>query len=397
MKKKLFVAFFALCVTHISAQDVIVKKDGSTILSKVIEVNNSDVKYKKHSNPKGPTYTIAKSKILAINYQNGDKDTFDDQQSEYVSSSQVSDNSGSSRLVKKKAASNNADLIASYNTQITQKAPMKKNTAEYCNVYFAVASNSILANEDIEVSFHQNNEVVNVSSFGFDIEIKNKSNRTIYIDKGNCFRVINEVDAYCYYNASEQTTVGRSSESGVSLGLGSVAGVLGIGGVAGQLASGISVGGGSSRSASTTFIAQRVIAIPPHSKKKLCDNKVLILSNKWRKTIDPNENFFTYDYGSRNDGSWCYRYRYASQFGLYMGDVKLGEIISYNEHNSPHHRVYMLTYSKDENFNTYSVVNFTLYAQHVIGVKWTQKGMDNVNINLNESTIYCNRAKLQKR
>ena len=62
---------------NVSAQDVIVKKDGSTILSKVLEVNKGDIRYKKHSNQKGPTYTLDKSEILSINYENGDKDTFD--------------------------------------------------------------------------------------------------------------------------------------------------------------------------------------------------------------------------------------------------------------------------------------------------------------------------------
>lgn len=39
-----------------TAQDVIVKRDGSTIISKVLEVNTGDIKYKKFSNQGGPTY-----------------------------------------------------------------------------------------------------------------------------------------------------------------------------------------------------------------------------------------------------------------------------------------------------------------------------------------------------
>ena len=57
-------------------QDVIVKKDGSTILSKVLEVNIDNIKYKKFSNQNGPTYTISKSDLLSINYENGEKDDF---------------------------------------------------------------------------------------------------------------------------------------------------------------------------------------------------------------------------------------------------------------------------------------------------------------------------------
>ena len=58
-----------LAVLSSSAQDVIVKKDGSTILSKVLEVNPADIKYKKFNNPNGPIYTIDKSEIMSINYK----------------------------------------------------------------------------------------------------------------------------------------------------------------------------------------------------------------------------------------------------------------------------------------------------------------------------------------
>lgn len=74
--KQLLVFLLLLCSASVSAQDVIVKKDGSTILSKVLEVGQDVVKYKNFSNLDGPTYTISKSELQSINYQNGAKDTF---------------------------------------------------------------------------------------------------------------------------------------------------------------------------------------------------------------------------------------------------------------------------------------------------------------------------------
>ena len=76
--KQLLMFLFLLCSVSASAQDVIVKKDGSTILSKVLEVGQNEIKYKKYDNLEGPTYTINKSELQAINYQNGAKDTFSD-------------------------------------------------------------------------------------------------------------------------------------------------------------------------------------------------------------------------------------------------------------------------------------------------------------------------------
>jgi hypothetical protein len=75
MKKILFLFLF-LCPALASAQDVIVKKDGSTIISKVLEITSTEVKYKKFSNQTGPTYSISKSDVQAINYDNGEKEDF---------------------------------------------------------------------------------------------------------------------------------------------------------------------------------------------------------------------------------------------------------------------------------------------------------------------------------
>lgn len=75
MKKLLFLLMLA-CSTCTYAQDVIVKKDGSTIPSKVLEIGQDDIIYKRYDQPNGPTYSIKKSEIQSINYQNGAKDTF---------------------------------------------------------------------------------------------------------------------------------------------------------------------------------------------------------------------------------------------------------------------------------------------------------------------------------
>ena len=76
MKKFLFVLLIVVSAFSASAQDVIVMKDGSTILSKVIEIGSTEVKYKRWNNQNGPNYAIAKSNVQTINYENGEKETF---------------------------------------------------------------------------------------------------------------------------------------------------------------------------------------------------------------------------------------------------------------------------------------------------------------------------------
>lgn len=74
--KKLFVLSLLLVAINVYAQDVIVQKNGTTIISKILEVGSTEIKYKKFSNPDGPVYSISKSDVISINYENGDKDLF---------------------------------------------------------------------------------------------------------------------------------------------------------------------------------------------------------------------------------------------------------------------------------------------------------------------------------
>lgn len=72
MKQLLFV-FFLMCSATVFAQDVIVKKDGSTIICRVVELTSSEIVYKKWSDLGGPNYVMDRSLVSAINYQNGKK------------------------------------------------------------------------------------------------------------------------------------------------------------------------------------------------------------------------------------------------------------------------------------------------------------------------------------
>ena len=57
-------------------QDIIVGKDGKTIKARVVEITQSEIKYKRYDNLNGPLISISKDGILIINYENGTKETF---------------------------------------------------------------------------------------------------------------------------------------------------------------------------------------------------------------------------------------------------------------------------------------------------------------------------------
>ncbi|MEP1094243.1 MAG: hypothetical protein ABJG78_04000 [Cyclobacteriaceae bacterium] len=63
-------------MTNATSQDVITTKDGNEIEAIVKEVTVESVKYQKKENPDGPIYTLNKSEIFMIKYENGTKDVF---------------------------------------------------------------------------------------------------------------------------------------------------------------------------------------------------------------------------------------------------------------------------------------------------------------------------------
>ena len=217
-----------------------------------------------------------------------------------------------------------------------------------------------MSTDDIEISFERK---LLKSPYGgsikpyYYINIKNKSDKIIYIDKGNCFRVENLLNKnYCYYDNSQQLTVTTGSSSGGALGLGSVASVLGIDGTIGQLAGGVSLGGSSLNSKSITYSQQRILAIPPHSSEYLSEQK-------WVQTKKG---------GLLSDAEFE-EIEKAEYFGfigipfINRGFVQYGEKKVLGENDNIWGMDYYITYSSLPNFDEYSTIKFSLYVHEVIG------------------------------
>lgn len=73
MKKLLFVLFAVWCgAMTAAAQDLIVKTDASQVEARVLEISPDAVRYKRFSNPDGPTYVLPVAEIRYIRYANGE-------------------------------------------------------------------------------------------------------------------------------------------------------------------------------------------------------------------------------------------------------------------------------------------------------------------------------------
>lgn len=377
MKTKKLLALAALCVSgsYASAQDLIVKKDGSVIQAKVTKIGTSEVEYKKWSNQDGPQYSIAVADILAINYQNGEKETFENvgAGSSQAAKSEADDQQSIVQVkpedLSQEARAANDALIAKYNApvelDITKKQKEKFGNKIYtASAIYGIKNNSIITNDDIEIGFvtghllqRKKTEPVEWQEGHGELNqalllsVRNKTKRTLYVDLGNSF-FISMGQATCYYVPSSITTT-HGASSGGSVNLGAVTGALGIGGVAGTLANGINVGGGSANSTTSTTYSQRVIAVPPMSSVNLPPQ---YFYGKEKRTVTK---------GLCQD-------KYGGMYILFPKDsekglMRFGDRYSYTADNSPLQFSCVIAYSTDETcLSTKSITSF-LYLRELIG------------------------------
>lgn len=220
-----------------AAQDVIVKKDGTTILAKVLAVGDDVVEYKKHSNLNGPTYKVNVDKLLSVNYENGEKDTFESAAASPAAggSDMVSFGKSSADVVEK-----NRQLIAAYNS-VTPKwtAKQKDNDAKHLLNVVRLAENSVLENDDVKLEITLSDVAYDkllaeklvfvdytsgknaklqyavdmYQNYALGVKVQNKTNHTIYIDLGNTF-LTRSGEAQAYYVPSSTVTSNGSTAGG---------------------------------------------------------------------------------------------------------------------------------------------------------------------------------------
>ena len=78
MKRNIYLLFIvALFCSQTFAQDKIHKKNGDVVEAKVLEIGESEIKYKIFSDQDGPTYSVDKDRLKKIIYQNGREETYE--------------------------------------------------------------------------------------------------------------------------------------------------------------------------------------------------------------------------------------------------------------------------------------------------------------------------------
>lgn len=349
--------FFTLCgclllsISVSKAQDTLVLNDGTLIKSKVVEITESLLKYKKYSNLDGPVYTIDKKQVLAVHYENGEQESFKAQEQQTVQTQ--SEEQTTQKEIEVPVADNNAALIEYYNRPVQLcKNKLSNKPAKWGFCKFGMTEESVLSNSDVEISI----TVTERHILSYGIEVKNKTDKNIYIDLGNCFAVEDSGYFRSFYDGTTQKSVNNGTVNGGTINLGSVTSALGVGGTVGTLANGITLGGGSQNSLTTTYINERFLTIPPHG--------VSYVSVYKAAQIKQGGPFSSAKFETLTLGEW---FNSVPVSCFKRGLVQKGGVNTYNENNSPYKRDYIITYSDDPNFSSYSKVKFTVFLHQIIG------------------------------
>ena len=76
MKHSLLSLLTFLLTNVLWGQDTIIMRNGEEVRAKVQEISATEIKYKKFDNQNGPLYSVFKTEVFVIKYENGNKDVF---------------------------------------------------------------------------------------------------------------------------------------------------------------------------------------------------------------------------------------------------------------------------------------------------------------------------------
>lgn len=79
MKKLFLIVAVALSCIKGFAQDILTKTNGDKVAVKVIEVSDTDIKFKMFDNQNGPLYSLSRTEVYSVHYINGTMDVFNGQ------------------------------------------------------------------------------------------------------------------------------------------------------------------------------------------------------------------------------------------------------------------------------------------------------------------------------
>lgn len=393
MKRTLFLLL--LCsqgALSLFAQDKIITREGETITGYGTEVGPSTIYYRAESAETSPTLKIAKNLVLMVKFQNGEKVMIseDGTNSNAAVSSPTAATANTTGSVREDVAisdEENAAIMARYTPDVTYTGGSVGKDAGKAVFFFNFTKDSHVADKNVEISYKagtlgRSKRSASWSNFIWITEytgltakmvpsaladgwpackvvVKNKTNKTIYVDLANTF-FFRGTNAAAYY-VPTATTSASSSSTGAGVNMGAVANAVGVGGAIGKLANGVTVGGEHTNTSSTTVFSQRVISIAPLSSIEL--QPVELFPQELADAYNFRGDIYTFTDMGWTTPAGCVRFP--------ISNVKVGEKATYDETSSPVTVGSFVTYATTEDIAIPYTIQSKLYVSSLMGCKST--------------------------
>ncbi len=369
MKRVIVAILTIFCLLTVVAQDIIVKKDGDTLRVYDLKINAKFITYREYPGKDSPSKRIGKAKVLSVKKNRGnsieiskpdpapvkvqqpvkieEKDTVvyfsEIVQGNTVATTEKKNSEEPKGEVWRSKSPDNAKLVEDYNKIYDGYGSkvQRKSKASRAVGIMGMRTTSTLSNEDVTVEFSKCED----SYMSYKVFVRNKSNKTVYLDLENCFRLYND-DTFKFYYTGKQIKQNRKSNQKLVLTDRQTPLRADYATKRKGKSTTSTYNFENKKETSQVVKEQRFIAIPPMGKAALPPEITL---DEYDEIIKSYEKF---------DATIS-----RERFGLCNWQVA-----TFDEHESPYCNTFQITYSHDKSFNLYSTVMFTLYMKQLIGL-----------------------------
>lgn len=339
-----------------AAQDIIVKSDGERITVYDLKVGKKFITYR--LTPGGTSKRIGKARVISYKKQKKataavknievEKPDTTQQTNEILEIAIAEKPKKPEKItgeIKRATADNNSRLIEQYSKPHNGYGTRQSNgtKAKYAIAIMGVTEGSVLSNEDIEVEFEAY-ERIKRARMQYCIYIHNKSDKTIYIDLENTFRIYNNGTFDAYYKG-KQIKHNKRNEKLLTVEHKVATYSATNYGETGSASRKSKYKTQSSSNTSQSSREQKIVAIPPMGK----------LALPAETSVDNNGIVKRYD-------------SFSTTLHNPGGEVIEWQATELDEAKSPYRNSFHITYSTDKRFTTYSTMKFTIYAKQLIGI-----------------------------
>ena len=391
MKRVIIATFTILCLLTAAAQDIIVKKSGDTLRVYDLKINAKFITYREDPGKDSPSKRIGKAKVLSVKKAKGKSVTISApdpapakvkvqppaakvEKDTVVYFTEILKQDSAQRAAEKPArepkgevaravSPDNARLVGQYNAPIGgygSKEP-KKSKAHCAVAIMGVTEGSVLANEDIEVEITKCE-----GALRYNIFVRNKSDRMLFVDLENCFRIFNDGTFRPYYSG-KQIRQNRKSNEKVTFSDKHTNSRPSYDSRRRTASHGLTYNIENRKETSQTVKEQKILAIPPMGKAALPplvyldeNDEIVSLYDSFVATLPAAE------YGLRD---W--------------------QTAAYDEARTPCRNSFIITYSPSKKMDVFSTVKFGLYVRQMIGLGTNFSSFDESRINGYDKNTIC--------